>query len=175
MNRNILGAIALLMIAFKVSSAQPADQIGRKPIHCQGLNEPPQIGKLINGVISSEIDSLALKREIDSTYQSMSGRWLIVQIQGGWGSPKLPTQPIELTIDNKGQTIIREANKTIGAFNIQLIRNWGGYQSPLNPEGQSLFSQHVHRLDIELCGDTLVLNEGRGDGMEYVFKRSISK
>lgn len=175
MNKAIFGVFGLLLIVFKVGSAQPISQTGRKPIHCQGSRGLPRIDKVVNGVPSSFIDSVAIKQELESTYHSMAGHWSLFQIQGGWGKPKAPTQQIELVIDIRGQSTIYAAGKTLGVFTIQLKRNWGGYQSPLNPKGQSLFGQYCHYLDIELCRDTLVLNESIGDGMEYVFERSISK
>lgn len=129
----------------------------------------------MNGVPSSLIDSVALEQQTEATYRSMAGRWSLVQIQGGWGSPKAADRQIELVIDTGGKSTLYAAGKTVGTFAIQLKRQWGGYQSPLNPKNQSLFGQYCHYLDIELCGDTLVLNEGIGDGMEYVFKRLIPK
>ncbi len=101
---------------------------------------------------SSLIDSVAIKQETEDTYHAITGRWSLVQIQGGWSKPKAPTRRIELVIDTNGQSKIYNAGKSAGAFTIQLNRNWGGYQSPLNPKGQSLFGQYCRYLDIELCG-----------------------
>ena len=175
MTKHVIGAIGLLLVMLRVGLAQPIERVSRKPIHCQGLEEPPKIDKLVNGVLSSRMDSVALKQETEATYQLMAGRWNLFQVQGGWGGPKEPNRQIELVIDNRGQSSLYEAGKIVGAFAMQLIRNWDSYQSSLNPKGQSLFSQYCRKLDIELCKDTLVLIEGRGDGLEYVFKRTVAK
>ncbi|MVM32137.1 hypothetical protein GO755_18955 [Spirosoma sp. HMF4905] len=159
------------MVIFTHVWAQTIAQPPIKPIHCPPLEEPARIEKVVNGVLYDGIDSTALQKEIDSTYAQLKGRWFLYQLQGGWSAPNRTDRQITMTIDELGHAVIVEQNKPLAIFQFKLRRDWQSIYTPIVGRNQSFFLGMTRGLIVEVCQDTLVLNEALGDGLEYVFKR----
>ena len=59
----------------------------------------------------------------------------------------------------------------MAVFKIKLRKIWNTYYSPIEGRKQKFFTGMLRELLVEVCEDTLVLNEYLGDGEGYVFKR----
>jgi hypothetical protein len=171
---NVIGLV-LVFISQSVSVwSQVISPPSLKEIHCPPIEMLVSVERVVNGVAYSGIDSTLLRKEVDSIYTHLKGNWSLFQVQGGWGRPKLPNGKINLVIDELGNAVISEQDKELISFQFKLRRDWQAIYSPLEAQSQSFFMKMIRGLIIELCQDTLVLNEARGDGREYVFKRLTS-
>jgi hypothetical protein len=169
--RNVsLGVLFLTAVSVPIWGQRVA-QTPLKPIHCPPLEVPTPVESFIQSKPGSSVDSTRLRRDLDSTYARMKGRWYLFQIQGGWSGPKLPHREVAITIDEVGNAVIAEKEKPLAVFRFKLRKDWMAIHSPLEGRKQSFFIGMTRELIVEVCQDTLVLNEAIGDGMEYVFKR----
>ena len=142
-----------------------------KTIHCPFFKIPESIESTVQAPLHPRIDSTILSRELDSVYTQLKGRWYLFQIQGGWSGPRLPHREVNITIDRQGNAVISEKNQQLAVFRFKLRKGWQRYSSGIEARKQSFFNKSIYSLDIEVCQDTLVLNEHLGDGLEYVFRR----
>lgn len=172
----IEGATFLVVASISVHGQATVKSV-LEPIHCPPLAMIPMVvERMAKDVKQSDIDSTVIyrEREVASLYTQIKGRWLLYQVQGGWGSPKRSDRKIDMTIDEIGNTVISEKNKQLAVFQFKLRRDWQSIYTPIDGRSQSFFIGMTRGLMIELCQDTLVLNEAIGDGMEYVFRRIIT-
>lgn len=169
--RNVIGeALFLTMVSMSVWG-QTVTQPTLKPIHCPYFKRPESVESTVQAPLHSRIDSTILLRELDSVYGQITGRWYLFQIQGGWSGPQLPHREVNITIDRLGNAVISEKNQQLAVFRFKLRKGWQMYSSGIEGRKQSFFSKSINQLNVEVCQDTLVLNEALGDGQEYVFKR----
>ena len=166
----MVGAIFLAMLSIRVRGQQAA-QPPLKPIHCPPLEMPVSVESFVQVDTLPRVDSTLLRKELSSVYARMQGHWYLFQIQGGWSGPKLPYRKVNITIDGLGNAVIADEDKPLAVFRIKLRKIWNAYYSPIEGRKQKFFTGMLRELVIEVCGDTLVLNEYLGDGQEYVFKR----
>ena len=164
------GVIYLVMLSMPVWGQKVA-QPPLKPIHCPPLEVPIPIESFVHTEPGSGVDSTLLRKELDSAYARMKGRWYLFQIQGGWGGPKLPHREVDIMINEFGDAVIAEKNKPLAVFRFRLRKVRTAYHSPIERGKHPFFSDITRELIVEICQDTLVLNQAIGDGLEYVFKR----
>ena len=175
--RSVIGGATFLVMASVSVHGQTTVKSVLESIHCPPLAMiPVVVERMAKDVKQPDIDSTVIyrEREVASLYTQIKGRWLLYQVQGGWGSPKRPDRKIDMSVDEIGNAVISEKHKQLAVFQFKLRRDWQSIYTPVDGRSQSFFIGMTRGLMVELCQDTLILNEAIGDGMEYVFRRTIT-
>lgn len=100
------------------------------------------------------------------------GRWQLVSVLSGWtGQSSLPTQNIDLVIDDQLQAIYYEEGKEVSRYKYQLKQAESGIRySVVDQIGRPKFYMQLEG-NFRVNDQNLTIGDTGVDGSDYTFKR----